>query len=115
MENKPTGTRRFPRIPAEYPVLVELVGEPKAGGFAITQVVGLGGCGFVTEEAYGVGSDIKLTLSVQGKMVEAESRVVYKNQMEEGKWEIGVEFTKISSFDKFEIESLFSDESKPRE
>jgi hypothetical protein len=114
MENKPTETRRFPRIPAEYPVLVELVGEPKAGGFAITSVVGLGGCGFVAEEAYGVNSRIKLTLSVQGKMVEAESRVVYENMMEEGKWEIGVEFTKISSFDKFEIESLFPENLQPK-
>ncbi len=53
---------------------------------------------------------IKVTLSVKGQMVEAESRVVYENRLEDGKWEIGVEFVKISSFDKFEIESLFTKE-----
>ncbi len=41
MDERPAGTRRYPRIPAEYPVMVELIGEPKAGGFGITNVVGL--------------------------------------------------------------------------
>lgn len=110
MDERPAGTRRYPRIPAEYPVMVELIGEPKAGGFGITNVVGLGGCGFQAEESYGVNTMIKVTLSVKGQMVEADSRVVYENRLEDGKWEIGVEFVKISSFDKFEIESLFTKE-----
>lgn len=109
MENNPTGTRRYPRIPVEYPLLVEIIGDPNLGGFGVTSVVGLGGCGFIAEEKYGENSNVKLTLSIQGKMVAAEARVIYENRQPDGKWEIGVEFTNISSFDKFAIDSLFGD------
>ena len=105
----PSATRRFPRIPAEYPLLAEILGKTETGGFGLTNVVGMGGCSFLANRSYGVASGLKLTISLQGKVVEAEARIVYENPAEEGKWEVGVEFTKISPFDKFAIEALFEE------
>ncbi|NMC00401.1 MAG: PilZ domain-containing protein [Thermoanaerobaculaceae bacterium] len=102
-----TGTRRFPRIPVEYPLLAELLEEPEEGGFGLTNVVGLGGCSFLANRKFGLNKKLKLTISLVGKVVEAEARVVYENPSEKEKWEIGVEFVKISPFDKYSIEALF--------
>lgn len=102
-----SGTRRFPRIPVEYPLLAELMEEPEEGGFGLTNVVGLGGCSFLANRIFGQDKKLKLTISILGKVVEAEARVVYENSVDGGKWEIGVEFVKISPFDKYSIETLF--------
>lgn len=100
-------TRRFPRIPAEYPLLAELTEEPEIGGFGLTNVVGLGGCSFLANRTFGQNRRLKLTISISGKIIEAEARVIYENLAEKDKWEIGVEFVKISPFDKYSIEALF--------
>lgn len=102
-----TGTRKFPRIPVEYPLLAELVEEPEEGGLGLTNVVGLGGCSFLANRKFGQKKLLKLTISFSGRVVEAEARVVYENPADKEKWEIGVEFVKISPFDRYSIESLF--------
>lgn len=102
-----SGTRRYPRIPVEHPLLAELMEEPEEGGFGLTNVVGLGGCSFLTSRTFGQSKKLKLTISLLGKVIEAEARVVYENPADGGKWEIGVEFVKISPFDKYSIEALF--------
>ncbi len=102
-------TRRFPRISAEYPLLAELIEAETEGGFGLTNVVGLGGLSFIANRKFGLNKQIKLTISVQSRVVEAEARVVYENPFEKEKFEIGVEFTKIAPYDKFTIESIFEE------
>lgn len=104
---KVTGTRRFPRIRVEFPLLAELLESPVEGGFGLTNVVGLGGCSFLSNRTFGINKRLKLTISLSGRVIEAEARVVYENPSENEKWEIGVEFQKVDPFDKVLIESLF--------
>lgn len=102
-------TRRYPRISAEYPLLAELIESETEGGFGLTNVVGLGGLSFVANRKFGINSKIKLTISIQSRVVEAEARIVYENPTENAKFEIGVEFTKIAPYDKYTIESIFEE------
>lgn len=104
--------RRFPRIPSENAVLVKRTGPEEAEGFAKTQVVGLGGCMFVSDESIGVGSHVDLLISVRGRVVASRGRVVYENAKQPGKIEVGVEFMNIAAEDRGAIQELLGLESR---
>lgn len=104
--------RRFPRIPSENALLVRKLGPEAVEGFAKTQVVGLGGCMFVSDESIGVGSYLDLLISVRGRVVKALGRVVYETPKAESEVEVGVEFVKITPHDQQVIESLFGDQPR---
>ena len=93
--------RRFPRIPSHHAVFVtRLDPAHPTEGFAKTEVVGLGGCMFVSDEPLGLGSLLKVLISVEGSVLEAVSRVVYELPHPEGKVEVGVEFLQITPEDR---------------
>lgn len=103
--------RRFPRIPSENALLVKKLGPEATEGFAKTQVVGLGGCMFLSDESLGVGSYLDILISVRGHVVKSQARVVYENPKGD-EMEVGVEFVRISPHDREIIEGLFTDSSE---
>ncbi len=101
--------RRFPRISSEHAVLVTRLGPEALERFARTRVVGLGGCMFVADSAYGVGSAIEILISVKGQVAKARGRVVWESPAPDGKLEIGVEFLAIEDADRRILEQLFAE------
>lgn len=105
--------RRFPRIPAEYAVLVKRLGPGEVEEFAKTRTVGLGGCMVVSDGPLGLGAGVELLISVRGGVVKAHGRVVYEVPRGEKVYEVGVEFLRMSTGDLKLLQALF--ESQPAE
>jgi len=99
--------RRFPRISSDNPVLVTKLGPETLERFARTRVVGLGGCMFVADASYGVGSAVEMLISVKGQVVRARARVAWESPTPDGKTEVGVEFLAIDDVDRRTLEQLF--------
>jgi hypothetical protein len=99
--------RRFPRVRSENPLLVKKLGPEALEGFARTRTMGLGGCGFINPESYGVEAPLELLINVAGRMVSVVGRVAYENPRPDGSKEIGVEFLSIAPEDRKVIEDLF--------
>jgi|WetSurMetagenome_2_1015567.scaffolds.fasta_scaffold492327_2 hypothetical protein len=99
--------RRFPRIPAEYAVLVKKLGAAEVEEFAKTRTVGLGGCMVVSDTPLGLGSGVELLISVRGGVVKAHGRVVYEIPKDEGAYQVGVEFLRMSTGDLKLLQALF--------
>lgn len=99
--------RRFPRIPSENPVLVKRLDDDSVGSFSKTREVGLGGCMFVNDEALGPGTIVEMFISVQGRVIEAKSRIVYERP-KGTQFEMGVEFLEMDPVDRVVIEHLFA-------
>ena len=91
--------RRFPRIPSKNPVMVKTLGDDQVSRLSSTKVVGLGGCMFVNNHPFGVGTNLSLMILVQDQFVETNARVVYEKRKGKDQYEIGVEFTQISQDD----------------
>jgi hypothetical protein len=99
--------RHYPRIPSGNAVLVRCLGGIRATeGFAKTEVVGLGGCMFVSDEPLGIGSVLELFISVEGRVLNTIARVVYEIPREPSHVEVGVEFLEISPEDREELGRL---------
>jgi hypothetical protein len=99
--------RQFPRVPSANAVLVNRLGELPAEEFAVTRSVGLGGCSFISSESFGVGSHLKVLITVNLEVIEVRAKVVYENQVDGGRYEIGVRFVGIAEEDRSKIASLF--------
>lgn len=91
--------RRFPRIPAHVTTLVKKLGEKEIEGFTKTGSLGLGGCMFLSDESFGVGSYFEILISVGHRVVKASGRVIYEMPDESGALRIGGEFVDISRDD----------------
>jgi hypothetical protein len=104
--------RRFPRIPAEYAVLVKTVGPAEAEEFAKTRTVGLGGCMVVSDSPLGLGAPVELLISVRSGVVKAHGRVVYEIPKGESLFEIGVEFLRMSTGDLKLLQELFAGQAE---
>lgn len=96
--------RRFPRIASEHVALVQARAGQDAEGFAKTRSLGLGGCGFVTDTELAVGDAVSLLLSLAGRAISAQARVVYVAPAD-GRHEVGVEFTEIDPADQAFLKS----------
>jgi hypothetical protein len=105
--------RRFPRIPAEYAVLVKKLGAAEVEEFAKTRTVGLGGCMVVSDAPLGLGSGVELLISVRGGVVKAHGRVVYEIPKGEGAFQVGVEFLRMATGDLKLLQMLF--EAQPED
>ncbi|MDX1630566.1 MAG: PilZ domain-containing protein [Thermoanaerobaculia bacterium] len=107
--------RRFPRIPTANTVLVTRVGEEVKDRFGRTQTMGLGGCGFVAEETLDLGSLVHLMIAVRPRAVQAQGRVVYCNERDDGLgYDVGVEFVDISPDDLYVVAELVRNEMQNR-
>lgn len=101
--------RKFPRIPSQNAVLVKQLGGKEVEGFAKTSVVGLGGCMFMCDEAFGQGAYLDLYIAIKKTVVKALSKVAYERRQEDSRFEIGVEFIQINETDRRLIETLWAD------
>ncbi len=99
--------RRFPRIRSEHAVMLRLLEGTREEALAKTGVVGLGGCMVVNAEPLPAGQLLELMVSVRGRVLRADGRVVYCNEREDGRWEAGIEFLRISDDDLRAIAALF--------
>ncbi len=104
--------RRFPRVRVDRPALVRRVDpephEKPFEDFARARVLGAGGCMFESSEPLGYGSLTELLISLGGRVVKADSRVVWEVPEETGRHQVGVEFLRISPQDRALIESIAS-------
>lgn len=107
MDDTPEGRRKYPRIPSKNSVLVRVLGDKEREGFAKTEIVGLGGCMFASNEALGEGSYLDLLIAVHHTVVKAFAKVAYEKPRDEGRWNIGVEFLQINEEDRKLLETLW--------
>jgi hypothetical protein len=110
MESPYAKQRRFPRIPAEYPVLVRKLDGEKITRLSCTKVVGLGGCMFLHDHPFGGGSLLSLLILVKDRYIETRARVAYERPLRDQKVEIGVEFLEIADDDVAALKDLFAEE-----
>jgi hypothetical protein len=103
-----TPTRRFPRIPAQHVVMIHALGQRPLEEFARTRTIGLGGCMFVSEEPLVHGTPLDLAIALGGRVVRAESRVVYQKERAGKLHEVGVEFVDLSSSDRTFLEGVMA-------
>lgn len=109
MENPYAKQRRFPRIPAEYPVLVRKLEGEKVTRLSHTRVVGLGGCMFQHDRPFGAAALLSLLILVKDRYIETRARVAYELLQKDQKYEIGVEFLEIDEDDFLALRELFGD------
>lgn len=101
--------RRFPRIPAECPVLVRKLDGERTTRISCTKVVGLGGCMFRHDKPFGDGSLLNLLILVRERYLEMRGKVVYEIPREDKRFDIGVEFVEISEEDLAALAVLFEE------
>ena len=101
--------RRYPRILAQHVVMVRLQGSRPLEEFARTRTLGLGGCMFVSEEPLGHGNRLELAISLAGRVLRADSRVVYEKELRGAGREVGVEFVQMDVNDRRFLEAVVSE------
>ena len=101
-----TARRRFPRIASHHAVLAKKSGNDGLEEFGRTTTIAVGGCSFVADEAFGIGSPIEMLITVDGRVISARARVVYELDSDGGRKEIGVEFARVD--DASAIERLLT-------
>jgi len=106
-----TARRRFPRIAAHHSVLLKRLGD-EMEEFAQTQTIALGGCSVVSSERVGAGSTLELLIAAEGGVITARGRVVYENELGDGRFDLGVEFLDLSQDDAWRIQQMLE---HPRE
>ena len=109
MESPYAKQRRFPRIPAECPVLVRKLEGEKSTRMACTKIVGLGGCMFRHDKPMGDGALLSLLILVNNRYLETRARVAYELSRDDQKYDIGVEFTEIADEDFEALKTLFEE------
>lgn len=103
--------RRFPRIPSVSTLLVKRVGDEPSEALGKTHSLGGGGCMFVHDTPFGLGSNVELTLSVHGQVLKAVGQVVWEQQKGPGWVEVGVEFRQVAPEDRPALERLLAGEA----
>lgn len=99
--------RRFPRVDAQHVCMVRVLGGMRPfEEFARTRVIGTGGCMFVSRESLGFGSLMELSISMQGRVLRTDGRVVYEIAKSPTEHQVGVEFLRISPSDKMFLEGV---------
>jgi hypothetical protein len=100
--------RRFPRVPSENAILVRRIGESDSELLAKTRSVSSGGCMFVHHEQVGVGAAVELLISLPGRVIKVEGRVVWESAAAPGQIEVGVEFLRIAPDDRRALEAALA-------
>lgn len=104
-----TPVRRFPRVDAQHVCMVRVLGGLRSfEEFARTRVIGTGGCMFVSRESLGYGSLMELSISMQGRVLRTDGRVVYEIERSPTEHQVGVEFLRISPADKMFLEGVMA-------
>lgn len=86
--------RRYGRHPHFHPILLERVAAT-GGTFALTRDVSLGGVSFSAPEALGESEPVKATFQLDREYLVVEGRVAWERASVDGRYECGVEFTRM--------------------
>jgi hypothetical protein len=108
MPDKPAPARRFPRYLAEYAVLVRKAGKIGSEKLAKTRTIGGGGCMFIYHESLAIGTEVDLMISLPGGVIKAEARVVWETVPAPYRYEIGVEFLRMTPDDRETFEDALA-------
>jgi hypothetical protein len=108
----PLRKRRFARLRVDQPLFVEVLEERGAQGFSRTRTIAEGGCSFKSPHDIGYLSLMKISISLSGHVVIADGRAVYQLPQNDGGYEVGVEFLRVSSEDRLHIRQLVSTASR---
>lgn len=106
-----TSRRRFPRIASQHSVLLKRLGD-EMEEFAQTRTLAIGGCSVVSGERVGVGSSLELLIAAEGGVITVRGRVVYENELSDGRFDLGVEFGDLSDEEAGRIQQVLEN---PRE
>lgn len=98
--------RRFPRIASQHAVLVKRLGGRDLEEIAPTTSMGIGGCGFLADEAPADGDLLEVLISVRHEVIKVRARVVYIVSVADGRHEVGVEFVSLDENDRERIQQL---------
>ncbi len=93
-------SRRFPRIPSQNAVLVKETSEGGGEAFVPTRTMSLGGCSFLSRDAFEPKTILDLLISVDQRVITAQATVVYSRLNEESRYEVGVEFLEVNPEDR---------------
>ena len=104
------GQRRFRRIRSQNAILVTKREDEKVEDLISTNSISAGGCGFISHEKLGVDALVSLLISIRHHVVKATGRVVYERPLEDGTYDVGVEFLDIAESELDRIEDLFEQE-----
>ncbi len=99
--------RRFPRLPSHLSVLVRNIEDGGVEELAHTKSIALGGCSFVSDEEIVKGARLEILIAVEHDVIRAEARAVYERQLDDGRREVGVEFTDLDGSAMRHINNLF--------
>lgn len=100
--------RRFPRLRVEQPLFLEVLEERGPQAFARTRSLGEGGCSFNSPYDIGYLSLVKVAIKLSSHVVSADGRAVYQLPQNDGCYEIGVEFLRVSNEDRLHIRQMVS-------
>lgn len=93
--------RKYPRVNVEYDLSYRPI---KAGRdnvyFTKAKTLGIGGLMFESEEPLPVDSFYYLKLVIGGITVETTGKVIYANRLDDGNYQIGIEYTDITDRDR---------------
>lgn len=99
--------RRNPRLPETCTLLASSTGRIRNEGFHRTHDLCLDGCSFTSRHPYGIGTRLKIALSIEHRVVPLEGRVVRENGTTAEGFTVGVEFTSKSGKSREMLESFF--------
>lgn len=99
--------RRFPRLASHLSLLVRNIEEGGIEELAHTKSIALGGCSFVSDEQVAKGARLEILIAVEHEVIRAEARAVYMRPLDDGRREIGVEFTELDGAAMRHINNLF--------
>ena len=106
MHTEYSSSRRYPRIPSRNTILVKKLDTPTPGRLTKTQVLGLGGCMFLSDDSIGVDSHLSLHIAVKDRFIRAQAKVVYEI-LKEDRFEVGVQFLEITPEEMALLETVF--------
>ena len=106
MHTEYSASRRYPRIPSRNTILVKKLDTPTPGRLTRTQVLGLGGCMFLSDDSIGIDSHLSLHIAVKDRFIRSKARVVYEIPKGD-RFEVGVQFMEISDEERKLLETVF--------
>lgn len=79
----------------------------------LTKEIALGGCGVITNDSVGLNNSVELLIAIDGDtVIKALGKVVYERPLDDGKFELGVEFMHMNDDAARHIVSLFDTPSR---
>lgn len=99
--------RRNPRLPESCTLLASSTGRIRNEGFHRTHDLGMDGCSFTSRHPYGIGTKLKIALSIEHRVIPLEGRVVREKGTSAEGYVVGVEFTSAPGKSREMLASFF--------